>query len=111
MGGKADGPSSHALIDEWDQHMEGFVPELLLTFPLPSRTDEFFYEDIPEGPPVLIRGGFFAAASDETSSVEFTITDPKGNKIFEKEDSAEGLFHSLPRHLGRMHSASATTSG
>lgn len=88
------------LVDEWDKHMEGYVPELLLTFPLPARTDEFFYEDLPkDSPPVLIRGGFFASASDETSEVAFTITDPKGNTIFDKESEAEGLFHfvaSLP---------------
>lgn len=90
-----------SLVDEWDKHMEGFVPELLLTFPLAPRTDEFFYEEIPEGsPPVLIRGGFFAAAAEETSSVEFSITDPKGNTIFEKEDEPEGLFHFVAKDPG-----------
>jgi hypothetical protein len=81
------------LVEEWDKHMEGFVPELLLTFPLAARTDEFFYEDLPEGETVLIRGGFFASASQETSSVEFSIQDPKGNVIYEKTDEAEGIFH------------------
>jgi len=90
-----------SLVEEWDKHMEGFVPELLLTFPLPARSDEFFYEEIPEGsPPVLIRGGFFAAAAEETSSVEFSITDPKGNTIFEKEDEPEGLFHFVAKDPG-----------
>merc|ERR1711948_50613 len=82
------------LVSEWDQHMEGYVPELLLTFPLPARTDEFFFEDLPEdSPPVLIRGGFFASASDETSDVDFSITDPKGTTIFHRASEAEGLFH------------------
>merc|ERR1712194_65913 len=80
--------------------MEGFMPELLLTFPLPARTDEFFYEDVPEGEPIVIRGGFFAAASEETSSVEFSITDPTGNVIFEKEYDAEGLFHFVASKKG-----------
>jgi hypothetical protein len=88
------------LVEEWDKHMEGFVPELLLTFPLAPRSDEFFYEDLPEGPPVLIRGGFFASASEETSSVEFSITDPKGNIVFEKQDEAEGLFHFIAKKAG-----------
>lgn len=88
------------IVEEWDTHMEGFVPELLLTFPLQPRTDEFFYEDLPDGPPVLIRGGFFAAAAEETSSVEFSITDPKGNTIFEKRDAAEGLFHFIASNAG-----------
>eukprot|EP00439_Symbiodinium_sp_Y106_P053640 s1326_g7.t1 len=60
-----DDEAGGGLVEEWDKHMEGFTPELLLTFPLPGRSDEFFYEDIPENsPPVLIRGGFFASASE-----------------------------------------------
>lgn len=81
------------LIDEWDVHMADFTPELLLTVPLPARTDEFFYEDVPKGPPVLIRGGFFASSEDETSSVDFTILDPKSKTIYEKHGEPEGLFH------------------
>lgn len=88
------------LVDEWDKHMEGFVPELLLTFPLPARTDEFFYEDMEDDKPVLIRGGFFASSSEETSSVEFSIQDPKGNVIYEREDDAEGLFHFVAKQKG-----------
>lgn len=88
------------LIGEWEQFMEGFQPELLLTFPLAPRSDEFFYEDVPEGPPVMIRGGFFASAAEETSSVEFSITDPKGNVVYKKEDEAEGLFHFVASKAG-----------
>lgn len=89
------------LVDEWDKHMEGYVPELLLTFPLPARTDEFFYEDLSqEQTPVLIRGGFFASASDETSEVAFSIMDPKGNTIFEKASEPEGLFHFVAKLSG-----------
>jgi len=97
----AEDPLKTGLVDEWDKHMEGFVPELLLTFPLAARSDEFFYEDIPaDSPPVLIRGGFFASASEETSSVEFSITDPKGNIVYEKTDQAEGLFHFIAKKSG-----------
>mmetsp|Transcript_31954 Transcript_31954/g.71817 ORF Transcript_31954/g.71817 Transcript_31954/m.71817 type:complete len:251 (+) Transcript_31954:53-805(+) len=96
-----DDEATGGLVEEWDQHMEGFTPELLLTFPLPGRSDEFFYEDIPENsPPILIRGGFFASAAEETSTVEFSITDPKGNVIFEKKDQAEGLFHFMAKKSG-----------
>jgi hypothetical protein len=86
------------LVEEWDKHMESFVPELLLTFPLNPRTDEYFYEDVT--PPVLIRGGFFASSKEETSSVDFQVTDPAGDVIFEKTDEAEGLFHFLARKKG-----------
>jgi len=95
------GDASGSLIEEWDRTMDGFVPELLLTFPLAARSDEFFFEDVPEGgPPPLIRGGFFAAASEETSSVEFSITDPKGKVVYKKEDAAEGLFQLLAETPG-----------
>lgn len=89
------------LVDEWDKHMEGYVPELLLTFPLPARTDEFFFEDLSkESLPVLVRGGFFASASDATSEVAFSITDPGGNTIFDKPSEAEGLFHFVAKQPG-----------
>merc|ERR1719183_2932553 len=86
------------LVEEWDNHMEGFTPELLLTFPLSPRTDEYFYEDVT--PPVLMRGGFFASSKEETSSVDFQVTDPSGSVIFEKNDEAEGLFHFMARKKG-----------
>lgn len=91
---------SAGVVEEWDKHMEGFVPELMLTFPLPARSDEFFYEDVLEGAPVLIRGGFFASASEEESSVEFSITDPTGSVVFEKNGEAEGLFHFIASTKG-----------
>lgn len=86
------------LVEEWDKHMEGFTPELLLTFPLSPRTDEYFYEDVTE--PVLIRGGFFASSKEETSSVDFQVTNPAGDVIFEKTDEAEGLFHFVAKKKG-----------
>lgn len=94
-----DQPKGSSLVDEWDTHMEGFLPDLLLTFPLPSRTDEYFYEDVTTEP-VLLRGGFFASAEEETSSVDFQITDPTGDIIFSKNDQSEGLFHFIARKRG-----------
>lgn len=81
------------MVDEWEKTMEGFTPELLLTFPLPARYDEFFYEELAkDSEPVLIRGGFFATAGDEESSVDVSVLDPKGKKIYEASQ-AEGIFH------------------
>lgn len=82
------------LVEEWDRHMEGFLPELLLTFPLGPRTDEYFYEDVTT-PPVLMRGSFFASSKEETSSVDFQVTNPHGDVIYERYGEAEGLFHFL----------------
>lgn len=86
------------LVQEWDQHMQGFVPELLLTFPLPARTDEFFFEEVT--PPAFIRGGFFATSAEETSSVDFHITDPSGDVVIDKYGEADGLFHFTARKNG-----------
>jgi len=86
------------LVEEWDKTMDGFVPELLLTFPLPPRSDEYFYEDVT--PPYVLRGGFFASAGDETSSVDFKITNPAGDVVFDKADEADGLFHFMARKKG-----------
>jgi len=99
-GGLAGGPAAaergglDSLVGAWERDMEGFVPELLLTFPLAARSDEFFYEDIPDSNPILVRGAFFASAGDgEESTVEFSVTNPKGAVIFEKHGEAESLFH------------------
>jgi len=87
------------LLEEWDKHMDGFTPECLLTFPLAPRTDEYFYEDVVSTP-VVIRGGFFASSKEETSSVDFQITNPHGDVVFEKTDEAEGLFHFTAKKKG-----------
>lgn len=87
------------VLSEWDKHMEGFTPECLLTFPLPPRTDEYFYEDV-KSTPVMIRGGFFASSKEETSSVDFQITNPHGDVVFERTDEAEGLFHFTAKKKG-----------
>merc|ERR1719446_730584 len=104
---KRDKPSSSnlndkvgrsGLVDEWGHYMDGFTPDILLTFPLAARTEEQFYEDVT--PPFILRGGFFAASSEETSSVDFKITNPAGDVVFDKTDEAEGLFHFVAKKKG-----------
>merc|ERR1719235_2254195 len=98
--GMEDNLARGGLVEEWDAHMEGFLPDLLLTFPLASRTDEYFFEDVSGDSPLLLRGGFFASAEEETSSVDFQITDPTGDVVFSRTDQSEGLFHFLARKKG-----------
>lgn len=86
------------LVDEWEHYMDGFTPDILLTFPLAARTDELFYEEVT--PPFVLRGGFFASSSEETSSVDFKIENPVGEVVFEKVDEAEGLFHFVAKKKG-----------
>eukprot|EP00386_Alphamonas_edax_P001499 GDKI01004498.1.p1 GENE.GDKI01004498.1~~GDKI01004498.1.p1 ORF type:complete len:277 (-),score=85.96 GDKI01004498.1:83-913(-) len=79
------------LIEEWEKHMQHFVPEMLVTFPLASRSDEYFYKDVTVVP-TLIRGGYFVSADEDQSDVDFQITDPSGEVIFKRSQS-EGLFY------------------
>jgi len=85
------------LVEEWGNYMDGFVPELLLTFPLPPRTDEYFYEDVT--PPQTLRGAFFASDGTETSSVDFKVLSPAGDVVYEKSGE-DGLFHLLALKKG-----------
>lgn len=85
------------LVEEWGTKMDGFVPELLLTFPLPPRTDEYFYEDVI--PPQTLRGAFFASDGTETSSVDFKILSPAGDVVYEKS-AEDGLFHVMAYKKG-----------
>lgn len=53
----------------------------LVTFRLPARTDEYFYQEVgPE--PTLIRGGYFVAGDDHTGPIEFSVMTPKGDVWF-----------------------------
>lgn len=87
-----------SLLTEWNRNMQGFVPELLLTFPLAARTDEFFFEDVT--PPAFIRGAFFASADSETSDVDFQVTDPDGEVVFEQNGKPESLFSVTAKKKG-----------
>lgn len=92
--------SAHSVATDWDRLMEDFSPELLLTFRLPPRTDEYFHEDIAQGPPVLLRGGFLAASDEGISSIDFSILDPSGELVYERHDEVEGLFHFYTKESG-----------
>eukprot|EP00971_Amphidinium_carterae_P225524 4472992-Amphidinium_carterae.1 len=93
--GASPGLPQDSLLAEWEKYMEDFVPDLLLTVDLPSRTDEFFYEDVVEGEAVTLRGGFFASSkgTETESPIDFIIHDPSGNVIFKKKGKDESLFH------------------
>jgi p24 family protein beta-1 len=81
-------------MEEWETVMSNFTPDLLVTVPVGSRSDEFFYEDVTI-PGTLIRGAYFVIDSlhdSEKSGVDFMITDPVGEIIYERKDKVEGVF-------------------
>ena len=86
------------LMREWDEKMQGFVPEDMMTFEIPARGEEEFYEPIDIIPTVL-RGAWFLASSDE-KVIDFTITDPLKNVIFERKDKKEALFYLEVKRVG-----------
>mmetsp|Transcript_43283 Transcript_43283/g.101831 ORF Transcript_43283/g.101831 Transcript_43283/m.101831 type:complete len:271 (-) Transcript_43283:48-860(-) len=96
----AETKPGESLVQDWSEHMKGFDPEILLTFPLPPRSVEYFYETVEENSEALIRGGFFSAAEGEDSAVDFVAEDPDGEIIYEKKGEAEGIFHVLVHKAG-----------
>lgn len=86
------------LMEEWEKHMQNFIPEMLVTFSLGARSDEYFYEAI-EADGVFLRGGFFVGGEEGDSAVDFSITDPDGELIYKKSRS-EGLFYFTAKKKG-----------
>jgi len=81
-------------MEEWERVMKDFDPELLVTVPVASRSDEFFYEDVQKKG-TLIRGAYFVigAENDEhNSGVDFVVTDPDGEILYQRHNQVEGVF-------------------
>lgn len=98
-GGIADVDQQTAtLMEEWEKHMQNFIPDMLVTFSLGARSDEYFYEAI-ETENVFLRGGFFVGGEEGDSAVDFSITDPDGDVIYKKSRS-EGLFYFTAKKKG-----------
>ena len=78
------------LMREWDDKMQGFVPEDMITFEIAARGEEEFYEMIDIVPSV-IRGAWFLASGD-SKDIDFTITDPLQTVMFERKAKKEAVF-------------------
>ena len=78
------------LMKEWDEKMQGFVPEDMVTFEIQARSTEEFYEVI-DIVPSLLRGAWFLA-SENTKDIDFKIEDPLKNVVFEKKGKKEVIF-------------------
>jgi len=81
-------------VAEWSKHMEGFTPDLTLTFDLVSGEEHFFTEIKDEKAGELIRGAFFASGSGGSGEgkVRCDIHDPNGKIIFDKTQE-QGIFY------------------
>ena len=85
-------------MKEWDDKMQGFVPEDLITFELPARTEEQFYEII-DVLPSTIRGAWFLA-SENSKDVDFKITDPLNVVVYESKGRKEVIFQVEAKRQG-----------
>ncbi|CAG9316169.1 unnamed protein product [Blepharisma stoltei] len=86
------------LMKEWDEHMVGFVPSDMVTFELPARGEEIFFETI-DVIPSKIRGAWFIT-SKESRDIEFSIMNPNMKVIFEKKKKSEALFYFDAEQVG-----------
>jgi p24 family protein beta-1 len=86
-----DNDEASQLIREWDDKMQGFVPEDMITFQIPARSEEEFYEEIYLTPTIL-RGAWFLASSND-KDIDFSIYDPLKSLIFERNAEKEGIFY------------------
>ncbi|EAR92966.1 emp24/gp25L/p24 family protein (macronuclear) [Tetrahymena thermophila SB210] len=79
-----------AIMEEWEKHMQDFIPDEMLTFEIDSKKEELFMEDITV--PTQMRGAFFVSYfSDE--KIDFVIRDPNKHKVFHKLNKREGIFN------------------
>ncbi|KAL4451125.1 hypothetical protein ABPG74_021447 [Tetrahymena malaccensis] len=79
-----------AIMEEWEKHMQDFIPDEMLTFEIESKKEELFMEDITV--PTQMRGAFFVSYfSDE--KIDFIIRDPNKHKVFHKFNKREGIFN------------------
>ena len=86
------------LMKEWDEKMQGFVPEDMVTFEIQARSTEEFYEVIDIVPSIL-RGAWFLA-SENTKDIDFKVQDPLKNIVFEKKGKKEVIFQIEAKRQG-----------
>jgi len=79
------------LMKEWETHMKDFVPADMMTFDLPARSEEEFFETI-DVIPSKVRGAWFIA-SGEKPDVELTIKDPFGESLIHQKNKKEDIFY------------------
>lgn len=81
-------------VKNWSKHMEGFIPDMTLTFDLEKNEEHFFTEVKDPKKGELIRGAFFATGPGGVGAgkVDCDIHAPDGSMVFEKTDE-QGIFY------------------
>jgi len=96
---------------EWSKHMEGFIPEMTLTFDLEKGEEHFFTEIVDPKKGELIRGAFFATGPGGVGGgkVKCDIHAPDGTVILDKTDE-QGIFYFKGDQKGLYVIALSTSS-
>ncbi|CAD8109709.1 unnamed protein product [Paramecium sonneborni] len=81
---------SDPLMLLWDQLMNDFDPEDLLTFELQSGSTEILYETIAK--PTTIRGAYFIPQFRLDQKIDFYIKTSNNTLLYSKERVQEGIF-------------------
>ena len=77
-------------MQEWEETMKDFSPEDMITFEIPSRSEEEFFTVI-DVVPTEIRGYWFLFSTSD-KSMDFQITSPLNQVIFERKSAKEAIF-------------------
>ncbi|ETW57401.1 hypothetical protein PFUGPA_00567 [Plasmodium falciparum Palo Alto/Uganda] len=94
----ADTDSEEDLTNIWNKNMQNFEPSTLLTFEIPSNSEEYLFEEVPEVN-TYFRGVFYSNNETDDNIIEFLISDPDGQVIYKKEAS-EGIFYFYTKKVG-----------
>ncbi|SOV11413.1 transmembrane emp24 domain-containing protein, putative [Plasmodium gaboni] len=94
----ADTDNEEDLTNIWNKNMQNFEPSTLLTFEIPSNSEEYLFEEVPEVN-TYFRGVFYSNNETDDNIIEFLISDPDGQVIYKKEAS-EGIFYFYTKKVG-----------
>ena len=105
----ADDLEKKAMMEEWDEHMNDFVPEDMLTFELNPREEISLHEFVPEdlqSESLYIRGAYFVNAQksgEEKQLIDFFILDPNYQVIYSRRGKDEGIFRFNAKEEGGQY--------
>ena len=75
---------------EWEEIMKDFSPEDMITVEIPARSEEEFFTVI-DVVPTEIRGYWFLYSTSD-KSMDFQITSPLNQVIFDRKSAKEAIF-------------------
>jgi hypothetical protein len=92
-------PPASDVVEAWGTYMEDFVPNMLLSFALPARGHEVFYQESNVSD--YVRGAYFCSTdasyldlvtAGSTPSVQMSVYSPSG-QLISRQTTAEGIFY------------------